>query len=380
MKPKHRYLLVLLLLSVVSLPASATNVLAKIVDGLGRPVDHVAVDIYWLKTVTENDVRQIDVLKTVSDDHGVVKATYDEKAIPADEFIFVEIAKEGYAGYSTTDFKPEYVLEREIGPADVRRIAALDGNAQVEELRELLAADFRGSDEPGEGLEDLVFVQEHRFRPALRSLITDAKVGKAAGQLLAFIGDPEDVRLILDHAPPPSEDFFENRWAYGVVSALLEPMTAKEWSFLRSCALNEYDDRWVDAGAINTLKLIASPKSLQILRDAAKANAQRAASIAKAIQYIESGPAPLADEDLADAGKKVAQAMTIGDWKGNKEPRLNEKGDKALVDCQYIDGRDWLVYTATFHKVNGQWKLRGLCETMQALLAEEPEPDDQPVE
>jgi hypothetical protein len=151
---------------------------------------------------------------------------------------------------------------------------------------------------------------------------------------------------------------------------LLEPATEKEWAFLRSAALNKYDDRWVDAGAINALKLIASPRSLQILREAGKTNRERAEYVEHAIQYIESAPPSLSDEDLATAGKKVAEAIRIGDWKGNKEPRFNEAGDKALVDCHFIAGRYLLVYTATFHKVGGRWKLRGVRETMQALLAE----------
>ncbi len=225
---------------------------------------------------------------------------------------------------------------------------------------------------------EVVFVLEHRFRSALRALVPDAKVGTAAAQLLAFIGVPEDVRFVVDHAAPPKQGFFENRWAYGVVCALLEPATEKEWALLRSCALNEYDDLWVVAGAINTLKLIASPRSLQVLREVGKVNGDRAAYVESAIQYIESAPPSLSDEDIVAAGKKVAQAIRIGTWKGNKDPRFNERGDKALVECELVAGRDLLVYTATFHKVDGRWKLRGIRETMQALLAQEPEGGSEP--
>jgi hypothetical protein len=160
------------------MPASGADLVAKIVDGLGRPVANAVVDIHWLKAISDDDVREVSLLKLVSDGNGIVKGAYDETSMPSDETIWVEISKEGYSGYSTTGLKPEYVLARELGPADVHRIAALEEKAQVNELRELLAADFEDS---GEGLYELVFVQENRFRPALRALITDAKVGTAAG-------------------------------------------------------------------------------------------------------------------------------------------------------------------------------------------------------
>jgi hypothetical protein len=367
MLPTHRCLLALLLLS-APLPAAAADFVTKVVDGLGRPVANVVVDVYW--SGPENDFREVSLLHLVSNDHGIVKGTYDETTVPPDQTIMVELSKEGYSGYSSTDLMPEYVLRRELGPADVQRIAALAEKAQIDELRELLAADFEDS---GEWIDGLVFVQEHRFRTALRALVTDAKVGTAAAQLLAFIGVPEDVRLVVEHAPPPEPDSFEDRWVYGVVSSLLEPTTEKEWAFLRSAALNENDDPWLVFGAITTLKLIASPKSLQILKEAGKIDRDVAEAAEQAIQYIESGPPSLSDEDLVAAGKKAAQAIRFGDWKGNKPPRFNETGDKALVECEFVAGRDLLVHTATFHKVEGRWKLRGVRETMQALLAKKTE-------
>ena len=75
---------------------------------------------------------------------------------------------------------------------------------------------------------------------------------------------------------------------------------------------------------------------------------------------------------MVAAGKKVAQAIKIGQWQGNEPPQFNEKKDKALVACEFIAGRDLLIHTATFHMVDGRWRLRGVRETMQALLAREP--------
>jgi hypothetical protein len=54
---------------------------------------------------------------------------------------------------------------------------------------------------------------------------------------------------------PPESSIFGDRWRYAVATSLVSPDDEDEWSFLRRCALNEFNDRWVDAGAIQTLKL-----------------------------------------------------------------------------------------------------------------------------
>jgi hypothetical protein len=151
---------------------------------------------------------------------------------------------------------------------EVRRVASLNGAPQRSASRSLLA-----ECSAERKLPELVFYHEGRLRRSLRALLRDPKVGQSAGSLLALIGVPDDVQLIVRLAPPPGSGSIsrppsENRWAYEVVCALLEPRSDGEWAFLRKAALNEYSDRWVDAGAIQTLKLIASPRSLQILEEA----------------------------------------------------------------------------------------------------------------
>jgi hypothetical protein len=78
------------------------------------------------------------------------------------------------------------------------------------------------------------------------------------------------------------------------------------------------------------------------------------------------------------AWKVGRRSINSGKWQGNKPPRYNENKDKALVACEFIAGRDLLVHTATFHKVDGKWRLRSVRETMQALLARAPEADGEP--
>ena len=250
---------------------------------------------------------------------------------------------------------------------DVRRVAGLEGEPQRTALREIIAG-YQSTDE----VPNAIFYYEARLRDPLRALLRDPKVGESARGLLALIGVSEDLQLVVQLAPPPRDGPFDNRWAYEVACALLEPGSEREWAFLRKAALNEFDDRWVDAGAIQTLKLIASPRSQKILEEARTGNAERAKSIARALDYIHSNPPPLADENLETLAKRLAGAMRFGKWEGNGTPRYNQRRDKALVDCRYSTGEDWLTFTATFHLVNGIWRLRGLRETLQQLAVPVP--------
>jgi hypothetical protein len=362
------------LIALVLVAAARQSVAAEfataIVDGLGRPVSNVAVDVHWLKTVSERDVRRVPVLNLLSDGYGKARGTYDATSIPKGESLWVELSKTGYCGYTSTELKAQYVLRREFHAEDIDRITRMPGPARAQALKEVLAGDVK---EARPSLEELVFMQAAAFRPALRTLVTDQQVGAQAAWLLAFIGVPEDVRFVVQNAPKPKADMFENRWAYGVVTALLEPGTEEEWAFLRKCALNGYEDPWVDAGAIETLRLIASPRSAAILVEANRGDADRKAQVARALDYINSKPPPLSDRSLIEAANKVAQAIKIGTWKGNGKPRYNHDGDMALVDCVFVAGRDRLTHTATFQSVGGVWTLRGVREAMQALLAKVPE-------
>lgn len=352
-------------------PVPGKDFSVHVIDGLGRPVPDVVVDVHWLKKAKDGDVQKAEVATVKTNEKGNAAGTYDEKAIPADESTWVELSKVGYSGYTSDRLEKEFVLKREFKAKDLDRIAGLSEPDRLRELEELLAGDLEGED-----LEARVFVNDDLLRPPLRRLLDNAKVAPQAFSLLSFIGVPEDLRLIVEKAPAPKKELFQDRWAYSVVTALLAPTSEKEWSFLRSCAFNEYDDLWVDAGAIQTLKLIASPKSRAILEQIPSKNPDRSDEAKAAIDYINSNPAPLADRSLTNVADRVARAVKIGSWKGNRPPTFNSSGDKALVQCEFRSGRDLLVYTATFHEVGEAWTLRGIRETMQALLAKDADSDE----
>ncbi len=354
--------------------SGAVEITSRIVDGLGRPVSDVTVEIKYPKRGPDGNLGKIEWLKMISDKEGRIKVVYDQTLVPTNQTMWIYVKKIGYASFSTDSLKPEYVLRREFDAEDVHRIADLSGEIQKQELKEVLVGEFKNDGKHvRESLEELVFYYGRVLRRPLRELIEDSKTGIAACSLLAFLGVPKDLRLVVKNAPAAKRELFQDRWAYGVVCALLEPATKEEWDFLKRCAANEYDDLWVDAGAIRTLRLIGSTQSVDILTEAAKKNTDRKESFRYALDYIKNGPLLLQDPDLEEAGKKIAQAVKIGVWKGNKNPRYNKEKDMALIDCEFVSGRDLLVQTATFHKVGTVWKLRGVRETMQALLANPPE-------
>ena len=245
---------------------------------------------------------------------------------------------------------------------EVARIASLRGAPQAQALESLLAFPSSNFDQMRS-----VFYHEAGLRPSLLALLSDPTVGDLARNLVALIGTQEDLQKMVGLGPT-GKRAFENRWAYYVACSLVEPQSDEEWTFLRQAAINEYEDPWVDAGAIQTLKLIASRRSRQILEEAQKANSFRASLIARALAYVDSNPAPLLDRDLEQLAKRVAQAVIIGKWEGNKPPHFNIAGDKALVDISFRASEDAYIYTATFHRVEGVWKLRGVRETLQAFL------------
>jgi hypothetical protein len=243
---------------------------------------------------------------------------------------------------------------------NVGRIAALDGASQRKALKSLLSGNFL---EEHESLGCLFYYGD-RLRQPLRALLRDPKFGARAVHLLGLVGEPNVLSLLL--VRPPSLP--TNRWAYDVVCMMLEPASDEEWAFLRKAAFNGFDDRWVDYGAIQTLKLIASPRSRQILEESRQRNPKRAKVVAAALDYIRSNPSPLSDRNLELLAKRTAEAVKIGKLEGVETPQYNQEHDKALVDFLFNTGSDELIYTATFHNVAGVWRLRGVRETMQAMV------------
>lgn len=240
---------------------------------------------------------------------------------------------------------------------EVARIAGLPVSSRIEALRAFLTKESFQNRYPG--CLDSIFYYESQFRPALLLLVNNSRVSLDAVWYLTLIGVPEDMRAIIK-SPPPAV----GAWPSAVASSLLD--AESDWAFLRRCALDTYPGNGPGRGAIQTLKLIASSQSRELLEEVKKHNPSRAREVTRALRYTRSNPLPLTAPDLEPFAARTARVLVIGDWDGNGPPRYNEAGDKALIDFRFTapDG-DGLTYTATFHRVGGVWKLRAVRETLQ---------------
>ncbi len=246
---------------------------------------------------------------------------------------------------------------------DVLRIAQMHGFARQQALRELLL----GLPNDTAIVIDSLFRYERQLRPALLALLDDKSVGQFAAQVLTLIAERDDIRRIIAHPPPAGADGDDEDWIYAAVSSLIDPNVDQEWAFVRKCALGQYQDPWAQRGAIQTLKLTASARSREILQEIKRQTAEDADSLAEALAYLDSAPPDLAGPDLEALSARVAQAVKLGywTWTGNSKPVYNEGNDKALVACSFVGNLDRYIYTATFHKIQGNWKLRAVRETEQ---------------
>src|SRR5436309_12424387 len=94
-------LLPLLLAQLSASPLTAEEFSTKIIDGLGRPVPGVVVDVHWLKEGADGEVRKAGLVKLRTDKNGTARGSFDEKSLPPGERAWVELIKEGNSGYSS---------------------------------------------------------------------------------------------------------------------------------------------------------------------------------------------------------------------------------------------------------------------------------------
>ena len=318
-------------LALIAAVAHGDDFSTRVVDGLGNPIAGVSVRLEVLCELPGGKVKSVTLAKFTTDAAGRVAGSYPGgkqcSELPPD----VELRKEGFSGYSDTQFKPEYVLLRQVRSKDLERVVSLKGESQRLALRDVILGE-RNDDMAAKELDELLLSKTSQIHDALLSLTTDEHAKKQASELVAMLALPDDMARILP-TPPSSQDgdAFDNRWIYSLVTGLIEPTTESQWELLKRAASGDYDDLWVDAGAIQTLRLNASSRSRSILQEVAAKNADRRKMIDRAVAYIDAGAKPVAEADLIEAGKKAAHAIGFSGWQGNKAPRYSESRDVALI-------------------------------------------------
>ena len=321
----------ILLAGTLALTAQESTI--QTVDGLNRPLPGVEITVYC-----GNRPHHLS-----SDANGHARGPFDKKTC-----ISASVAKSGYTAYSS-GFRDRMVLNRQLTATDAERLLNI---GTPDAIRELLA-----SDTPK--LNDAIFQFEHRLRPTLRTLLKDPQFTRSARYLLAMIAEPKDIERILTLPPPPADGDENDYWRYAITTALIQPTTESGWQFLERGARGDYEGRWVATGAIQSLQLNGTARSQALLRS---------------LRITPDRSPSLADRDLETAAKNIAMALGPKTWQANDAPRFNEAGDKALIDLTLVQGRDRLIYTATFHKINDSWTLRNVYETYQAFSPPPPPP------
>ena len=362
-------------MSALSQCLSAAEVDVRIVDGLGRPVGGVDFNLHLLRnnSVLAGGIQRIELFRGRSDADGRIRGEYDDELKLPGDSDWAELEKDGYSGYTDSEPKSLYVLHKEAqsGFAD---LAVLPDGERAAAFRELLASE---PDQSMEDEEDAAFTHASALRTALRELIDDAIVGRSAIMLLADIGDASDIEYILAHQPkivPDNDDYeyWENRWAYVVATSAVNMDGDAVWAFLESAAAGEFFDGWVDAGAAFTLWLSDPVRARPALERAAARNTDRREWLLDLASSVGSVPAQaVAADDPAIAAAALGPAFPVGRFTGTGAARLNPQGNAARIALSFRSGRDALIYTASYQRdALGVWRLRGVRETQQALLAE----------
>jgi hypothetical protein len=352
---------------------SAAEFSARVVDNLGNPVIGARIVAYCHELRSDGTFRRMRGMFALnSGPNGIVSGTYKKPNAGCEKSLRLRVEKEAYGSSHYDAFRPVYVVRRRVPADDLHRIVQLSGTDLNVELRNMLTSDVDGP------FQELVFYYEDRLRPALRSLAEDPEARIPARGLLAFIGVPEDLRLVAQLGSLKDQNsVVAYLWLFDVTCSLLEPSSEAEWALLRGSALGEYKEYGVTRGAIQSLKLIASPRSREILEEVQRENSSGAHNsfvtkmtaelTANAIEYIQSNPPPLRDQNLEELGHRVARALGIRTWTGNGTPKYNEAGDMALILLNFDVGSDDYVYTAAFQRVEETWVLRGVRQTLQGL-------------
>jgi hypothetical protein len=337
---------------------AAAEFRARVVDNLGKPISGALVEAHCLDSTDQ--YRNHKLFTTTSGPDGAIIAKYKERPPACERMVSIR-ALEANRSVLFHSFRTVYILKRPAKSEELHEVVKLPAAEMRIALRNLLTSEVY--------LDRLAFYYEDRLRPALRSLVTDPEAGVPAQSILAFIGTPDDLRLIGELEPPPQEDDLLSpyRWLFGVTCSLLEPTSEAEWTFLRKSALGGYGKGWPARGAVQSLTLIASPRSRAILEEVSRADPSQAKWLAGKIRYINSTPAPLRDSDLDQLARRVGQVIGPQTWISNQPPEYNEIGDKALVNISFETSEDVYVYTAVFHRLDTVWILRGVRETAQGL-------------
>ena len=160
----------------------------RVVDGLGRPVSGVKVS---MTSILPSKARHTEAV-ILTGDNGRYSGTIARQ----DGDVYVEFEKDGYCYTSFSGTNPGHedtTLYRKIRWEEVTMLPYRDDNAFDQGVRELFASEEWIEEADGKDkLLGFLFTHQDQFRPALRRVVQDARVGTSARDWLDLLGDPGD--------------------------------------------------------------------------------------------------------------------------------------------------------------------------------------------
>lgn len=166
----------------------------RIVDGLGRPLSGVKVTVTSLRPNAEKHAQSV----VLTGDDG----RYSAGIAREDEGASLAFEKDGYryTYVSGTNLRHEEItLYRNTRWEEIPLLPYRNASAFDEGVRELFAPEEWNREPEGKyGLLGFLFKHQDQFRPALRRVAQDARVGASVRDWLDLLGDPGDRDLLPD--------------------------------------------------------------------------------------------------------------------------------------------------------------------------------------
>lgn len=334
----------------------------QVVDVLKKPLNNVRIKCYVTVEQENGDVEDIVIARARTNSRGIAAGEYDETRVPPGQKIYLGLSKRGYPDNDFFALDKVLVYAKGYLDEDVDRALQLHPKKRSTAVRNILSEGYWPD------IGDNVFVRESELcRPMLQDFLNDKDVARSAASILVFMGYPEDIRTVLKKFPPRETRDYRNFLCSQIAYALFDPVTEEEWDFLRRCAIDEFQDGWADAAALQTLSLLDDTRRLDIFNEVKQKNRKRVSD--DLIARFNTAPPALMGEDISLLAGNISKAVSAGTWESNEEPRRNTPDTIALVDMFFRSGRCGYLYTAVFHRADNLWKLRGLHYQMHMTLA-----------
>lgn len=333
-------------------PLHALEVSGRTVDGLGKPVEGVAVQFYC----HEGHESPLAVEQVITDRHGNFRSNIEQ-------LCWFSVFRDGYLSYDFSQLpQGEIIMKKDIENIEELLLPLLsqENHEVYQGLRELL----RTFEKSPRSFAYALFEFQETFLPSLRALLDEPEFSEDSVQILSYFSYPGDIRCILALARQKQGYYFS------LAGALTSPATEEEWNYLQQCILLSVDDRmrWhITQQAALALAVKGGDRARHIL-SLHPLHTAGSTQLHRSLQWIQSHPKGL--QGQKELTRSVEEAAGIFLLKGEEalfdieKVRLDRTETRGLVSVSvYQSPREARGYDMVFHKIHGIWVLKGIWHT-----------------